>query len=550
MTFPSRKSVLSTRIFPVAALAGAAFTSACANLVGGGAGGDATGGTGGAGGEGGVVCPTDPAAPYCEADVTEPCYSGPPGTSEVGSCRAGLHTCLPDGSAYGPCIGEIAAPEDACDPASCQGALACGVSPQWSKAFDSPDGQMGSSGLAVDAQGNTFVTGYLAGQTDFGDGPMTVTAPLGGFLAKFAPDGALLWSKRLGTDAVSLSPSDVAVDPAGHVIVLGLVSGGGPLDVDGLQVGTSGGLDTVVVQMDGDGHPIWGLAYGGPGDEIGTRMAVGASGEIAVLGDYFAPTDDAYSEPNGSGLFIATVSPSGSLGWERRFGMSHVDYTGGVAALPWGGVVIGGGFKGVVDFGGGALESTWDRIFLARFDGAGNHLWSEGFGGEGVAAVATDVALGAAGDLLITGRYTGPLDLGGGPFPGHAPQPFAARFDLAGGHVWSRALWGTATSGAGARVAPTQDGGALVAGTFSSLHDMEAGIAAEDMFVSRLDPAGDALWGIVYGGPISQYATDIAVDPAGDVLLTGAFDGGIDLGTGPLTTSDHLLAMFIGKVSP
>lgn len=550
MTFPSRTSAVSTRVFLLAAaLAGAALSSACANLTGGGASGD-TGG-GGAGGEGGALCPTGGAEPYCEAGVAEPCYSGPPGTSDVGSCHAGVHTCLPDGSGYGPCSGEVAAPEDACDAANCQGAAACGVSAEWSKAFESLDGQMGSYGLAVDAQGNALVTGYLAGHTDFGDGTMTVDAPIGGFLAKFAPDGALLWSKRLGTDSLSFSAGDVAIDPAGHVIVVGNAVGAGVLDVDGVEVTTSGALDTVVYQFDGDGHPLWGLAYGGPGDEIGLRMAVGPSGEIAVLGDYLAPADDPYSTPNGAGMFLAMVTPSGTLGWERRFGMWNVDYAAGIGVLPWGGVVITGGFKGVVDFGGGALESTWDSVFLARFDDAGNHLWSEAFGGEGVAAAATDLTIGAGGYPVITGRYAGPLDLGGGAFPGHESQPFVARFDPAGGHVWSRALWSTASTGSGERVAAAPDGSTLVAGSAWKLSDKEAGLATEDLFVSRLDPDGNALWGVVYGGPISQYVADIGFDPqSGDVLLTGAFDGGIDLGSGPLSAGPNVLAMFIGKVSP
>ena len=35
------------------------------------------------------------------------CYSGPPLTEGIGICIAGILTCLPDGTGYGPCTGEV-----------------------------------------------------------------------------------------------------------------------------------------------------------------------------------------------------------------------------------------------------------------------------------------------------------------------------------------------------------------------------------------------------------------------------------------------------------
>src|SRR5262245_42481267 len=46
-------------------------------------------------------------APACEAGSTRPCYSGAPETLDVGVCRAGIETCLRDGSGFGACEGEI-----------------------------------------------------------------------------------------------------------------------------------------------------------------------------------------------------------------------------------------------------------------------------------------------------------------------------------------------------------------------------------------------------------------------------------------------------------
>ena len=43
------------------------------------------------------------------------CYSGPMGTQDVGVCKAGLQTCNPQGTGFGPCMGEVLpGPVDLC----------------------------------------------------------------------------------------------------------------------------------------------------------------------------------------------------------------------------------------------------------------------------------------------------------------------------------------------------------------------------------------------------------------------------------------------------
>src|SRR2546427_7085376 len=66
-----------------------------------------------------VVSWCDGASNNCPDDVTfdngcvcmprsmASCYTGPPGTEGVGTCRAGTHTCNADGMAYGACNGDV-----------------------------------------------------------------------------------------------------------------------------------------------------------------------------------------------------------------------------------------------------------------------------------------------------------------------------------------------------------------------------------------------------------------------------------------------------------
>lgn len=544
------RSFSRTNLF-TAALASAVLCSACANVAGGGSSG--SGGSAGSAGEGGAWGGSggggEGGAPFCEPGVVQPCYSGLPGTNDVGTCRAGSRVCNDDGAAYGPCIGEIAAITDACGAASCQGAAACGVSGLWSKGFEATGGQMGSVALVVDGQDDVIVAGYLAGEVDLGDGPMAVDSPLNGFVAKFNPAGDLLWSKRIGDDGAVWGPSDLAVTPSGNLVVMGYLNGGGVLDVAGTALVANGPADTVVIELSGDGEPLWAALYGGDGHELGTRLAIGPSGEVVVMGSFLDYGQDGNPAPGGGGVFLVELGASGQLAWERRFEVNPDDHGGGLAVMPWGDIVITGGFHGTADLGGGALPGQ-SGAFLARFDGLGNHLWSKSLWAEGASVTATDVLVSLTGELTITGTHDGPVDLGSGPLPDVGMQPFVARFTADGTPVWSRSLWGTETIASGQRLAWASGGDVLAGGTFSKLSDVNEGIAAEDVFVSRLGPMGEPLWGVAYGGPISQYLTDIAVDGAGDVLLTGAFDGSVDFGTGPLSASPNHLDLFVAKVAP
>jgi hypothetical protein len=52
---------------------------------------------------GGGECQLEP----CMPGSTDPCYTGPFGTSGVGVCKAGTRTCNAQGTGYGPCEGEV-----------------------------------------------------------------------------------------------------------------------------------------------------------------------------------------------------------------------------------------------------------------------------------------------------------------------------------------------------------------------------------------------------------------------------------------------------------
>ncbi len=51
----------------------------------------------------------------CEPGAERACYSGPRGTADVGRCLRGRQDCAPDGSGFGPCVGEVTPGAELCN---------------------------------------------------------------------------------------------------------------------------------------------------------------------------------------------------------------------------------------------------------------------------------------------------------------------------------------------------------------------------------------------------------------------------------------------------
>ena len=63
----------------------------------------------------GVVDDIDEGGCACRAGEVRSCYSGPPGSADVGLCRSGTQICGEDGARFGPCLAEVLPTAERCD---------------------------------------------------------------------------------------------------------------------------------------------------------------------------------------------------------------------------------------------------------------------------------------------------------------------------------------------------------------------------------------------------------------------------------------------------
>lgn len=289
--------------------------------------------------------------------------------------------------------------------------------------------------------------------------------------------------------------------------------------------------------------------------ERGTAVAYTNTGELFWAGSYsgsdmaLGPSTLPYPQPDGSyegfDIFLARYDMAGLHKWSVGYGgaLDQVPYA--MVADPNADVVMTGSMEGSIDFGGTMLTATALDGFVVKLGGNnGSVLWARAISGPGD-ELGEAIAVDGDGDVVVAGVTNGTVDVGCGP----KDQPagagiFLAKLDKADGHcIWSNKYKADTRfydkDSQGYRVSVTVDtqnddiylaGGAagpnFGQGATSSFGD-------KDVFVFKASGNGDYKDARIFGATIddgTQYATGIALDDCGNVLLAGAFTHSLQIG--------------------
>ncbi len=422
---------------------------------------------------------------------------------------------------------------------------------QWSQRFGDTVAEVVQDAV-VDASGNVIITGLFIGTVDFGGGPFVVPGILGDiFVAKYDSTGAHLWSKQFG-DTGPDQGNAVAVDASGNVIITGGFAG--TVDFGGGNLVSAGIDDIFVAKYNSAGVHQWSQRFGGTSSELGTAVVVDASGNVIVVGLFAGTVDLGGGNLVSAGsldIFIAKYNSAGVHQWSQRFGDTGQDVVQSVDVDASGNVVMAGTFNGTVDFGGGNLISAgFEDIFVAKYNSAGAHQWSQRYG-DTLFDLAGAVAVDASGNVLLTGGFIGTVDFGGGNLVSAGNNDiFVAKYNSAGAHQWSQ-RFGDASGEVGWGITVDDSASVYVTGAFVGSVDLGGGTlnsaGSSDMFMAKYHSDGTYQWSKRFGSTGSDEGYAIPVDASENVIVTGKFSGTVDFGGGNLTsagTDDIILAKY------
>jgi len=157
--------------------------------------------------------------------------------------------------------------------------------------------------IAVDIEGNAYITGNFWGTIDFdsGEGEMLVTSNSESdiFLAKYSPTGECLWAFGIGGNA-SDEGRGVAVDLAGNVYITGAFAQTVDFDpsTNTNNLVSNGFFDIYVAKYNPQGEYQWAFVVGGTSSCYGNTVAHDYGNKLAVGGNFavFADFDPSENE--------------------------------------------------------------------------------------------------------------------------------------------------------------------------------------------------------------------------------------------------------------
>jgi hypothetical protein len=308
------------------------------------------------------------------------------------------------------------------------------------------------AGLAVDAQRSVIIAGAYGTAHDFGG--QTLIGDGDAYVAKYDPDGALVWASGLGRESNAFATS-LAVSTAGQIYMAAYVNSylrtpqgatlqqgnvlaaydtagtlvwvyalpfaahlvatsdggavlGGVVEQSTMLGGTTIDLtrdgDYVVAKVDPSGHFQWVYSLGAPGVRHSmSELALGDADRVAV-------TMNLHGEMPTEALLDA-----GGVVWTAQAPKGAATAN---AIATYEDLVLTTGTGSPIDLGNGTMVGS---LYLAARDGNGALVDARAYGDPTLGrAQITALATGPNGELAFAGATTEPIDFGGGPLAGPA----------------------------------------------------------------------------------------------------------------------------------
>lgn len=369
--------------------------------------------------------------------------------------------------------------------------------------------------LVTDKAGNVYVLCLTVSQPTFTFDKVVVTIPTNGdvsfTLAKYDPNGNVLWAKRIAHDVdADCYWAGMNTDNAGNLYLSGRVAAGG-LSLGSLRV------------------------------------------ESAAI-----PAGSSYTP---SSAFLVKLDATGTPVWVRQ-GQGPMSYGGGVAVDAQGNAYLAGTFNQHVTFGMTTLTSSGGSdAFLAKYDAAGTVLWAQRIGGR-LDDEISSVALDDTGQLFLAGTFASDtLAIGGTHLRLKAEfkdnynnftDAFLAKFSPAGTLAWAQRA-GQRFDETVLQLATDAAGNAYLHGQTTDIPGYGTPQQGEEVnhpYVTKFSAAGKPLWWQQVKDRYMQSPSSMAVDAAGNAYISGQFRRSATFGATALTSSGPYDEIYLAKLRP
>ena len=441
--------------------------------------------------------------------------------------------------------------------------------------YGGSSGEFGND-IAVDGSGNAYITGTTSSTDLFPRNAFQGSSPGGGsdaFVVKLNPSGSdIFYATYLGSTNHIDRGNAIAVTSDGKACVTGKAVNNGnnsdfPTTSSRLQGNGFSLADRVedafltVLTPNGNGL-FYSTFFGGTDSNLapslgldeGLGIAVDAANKIYITGETSSdnlPLKNAFQNTRVEFLdaFIAKFDPTqsgnSSLVYSSLLGGNGFEGGNDIAVTPAGVAVFVGNTtsfnfptkssSSLPPFQ--TVQGGINDAFIAKVSPSGALIYSTYFGGNGIDE-AKSVAVDSSERAYVTGR----ADSSASTFPlknafqptrvGVSADAFVAKFNADGTALfYSSFLGGGSTTNDGFGIAIDAGGNAYVtgntSGSFSSVNGFPSSVLGGTTMVAKIEPSDATgtttpklLYLDTFGG-LNSVGTGIAVDPRGNVYITG-----------------------------
>ncbi len=431
----------------------------------------------------------------------------------------------------------------------------------WAKSISGTGGQV-VRGIAADALGNAYATGWHTGTTNFNNTGNAINFTASGrdiFITKRDIHGNCIWAKSFGSTGADEGASIHASDD-GFLYVTGIFLG--TVNFNPAQTGfsltSSGDFDAFALKMDTAGNVLWVRKFGGALIDEGLGVTTDHAHNVYFCGTFASTanfnhigTSNLTSAGSGD-VYICKLNGSGNLIWVKQIGGTLPDLFGDIEVDKTNNLCITGGFRGSVDFDPGqgiALKTANSGFshdnFIVKWDTAANYMWVATFGSTG-AESSKGISINSKNEIINTGHFAGTVDFNPDSVlinnltATGVVDVYALKLNANGNFMWAKQLGGKENQTAFACAVDDSDY-IYISGWFKDTVDFDPGasllllisLGSEDGFVWRLDDNGNVVWAFQNGGTGFQSVTCLAaVKNYTHVITGGQFDNIVDFDPG------------------
>ncbi|MFO0554327.1 MAG: hypothetical protein U0271_38455 [Polyangiaceae bacterium] len=284
-----------------------------------------------------------------------------------------------------------------------------------------------------------------------------------------------------------------------------------PQPTVGQRFGDSDRQAITSVAVDRHGYPLIAGGFRGTVELDGNVLHGPATPPNQVGTDALAPDGQ---------LFVARLAPEGCSPFINSFGPADLALNANVATDAEDNVLFTTTYFGIVDFGGGPIQSSPSNTYgaaIAKYGPSGEHQWSLGITSSSTVATVGKAATDALGNIYIAGYFEWELSVGGAILGKSLERDgFVVKLDPAGNIVWSKILKLSMKHETNLTITVSPEGTSTISGECAQDPsgvpvDLGGGPQMEvsgSGFVTRFDTNGNHLWGKVLPNRIQASATD------------------------------------------